>query len=538
MNVSCTTCALFMQCRLPDKGPSYSCAQWTSIDYGIDLRAMFPSRRAAPVPQLPGPVRASNASRPLDSFDLDYATLKNLASEDDDESAERSMYQRLDKLMADAMQPDVLSPPDFRIDDGDLPLAANFYEFTTGRSFLNHPPYPKQLIIFTHLFGEWCPRCSAEVAKDVEEFPKDYPLDDIEEVVTFLRHGTCPSCSSTQAELMNSGELPVYQELAMPCGMRAGKSIGIALAQTYQTHRFLKVQNLAFVYKQSTTTLFTGSMIGITFNRAKFLLFTPFMSAINKSPWFQEYHKLLDHYSKTYGSLYTAGKEMLVYQHRNLAVHPASPSKRTLRGDTRLWATCDEIGFFPFKNTEDRERAGADEVYDALDRSLLTIRLAAEKLRKQGLNAINAFGLYLSSPSAANDKIMTLAETFRTSKHGMTVHLASWEMSPDIDRDSSIIVDAFNADSVAAARDYVPGRHCPAALTFPTCRPMSRSSPSGRIGCTTSTEPSGAVRAPPAATPSAHPTPSRRPRSWRSMPERRTIPSRWPSETFATIGRA
>ena len=97
---------------------------------------------------------------------------------------------------------------------------------------------------------------------------------------------------------------------------------------------------------------------------------------------------------------------------------------------------------------------GADEVYDALDRSLLTIRLAADKLRKRGLNAINAFGLYLSSPSAANDKIMTLAETLRTSKHGMAVHLASWEMSPDIDRDSSIIVDAFDADPVAAARDY------------------------------------------------------------------------------------
>ena len=99
-------------------------------------------------------------------------------------------------------------------------------------------------------------------------------------------------------------------------------------------------------------------MVGMTFARAKALLFTPLRSAVDDSPWFQDYHALLDDYSEKYGEeLYAVGRELINYRHRNLVLYPASPSKRSLRGDTRSWFAVDEIGWFPFgEGSSHRER--------------------------------------------------------------------------------------------------------------------------------------------------------------------------------------
>ena len=144
MSQSCVTCALYMRCQIPEKGPGYSCSDWASIDYEVDIRATFPSK----VQLLSGPSTAKPARLKSPSA-FSYDDPVPFDDDEDDGLAESSMYKRLDALMADAMLPNRLSPPDFRIDDSDLPLAANFYEFTTGRTFLNHPPYPKQLIILS-----------------------------------------------------------------------------------------------------------------------------------------------------------------------------------------------------------------------------------------------------------------------------------------------------------------------------------------------------------------------------------------------------
>ena len=126
------------------------------------------------------------------------------------------------------------------------------------------------------------------------------------------------------------------------------------------------------------------------------------------------YHEMLDDYGKRLGvEFYRSKDQYLKYMHKNIELYPAGPSKRALRGRTRILTGTDELGWFPVGVTEGenegRERADADEVHHALDRSLLTVRTEIAKLVKKGYNNfINALAFNISSPSDENDKISRL----------------------------------------------------------------------------------------------------------------------------------
>lgn len=237
----------------------------------------------------------------------------------------------------------------------------------------------------------------------------------------------------------------------------SGKSIGTSLLNTYIIHRYIKLQNPVKVFKQTKNTHFSGTLVGLTFGRAKSLLYEPIYDLMSQSEWFRDYHAMLEHYGDQYGEeLFTFGKEMMIYKHRQLVIHPASPNKRSLRGDTRMLGSIDELGWFPYGDESDElERAGANEVYTALDRALGTIRLTYEERVANGYdNLPNAYGVYVSSPSAYNDKIMSLVRTFEGSDTSLAAHFASWEMNPQITRKSKIIVKAYKENHVKAERDY------------------------------------------------------------------------------------
>jgi len=408
----CSVCARFLDCDDPGKASGFSCDLFA--EYGADVRD--------PEPEAPKTEAA----------------------------AERTLESR----MAEAMSGQGAMPPDMKIDDGDLPQAPNFYAFC--KDGLRQPPFPKQFALMIHLFGEWCPRCTDEsLFEDVHDFPVDASLEGIESDVKLLRHGKCPSCGATKRELVMDKTLPDYSELVLVAGQRSGKSLGTSLAQAYLTHRFLKLQNPAAVYGQTVNTHFTGTMVGLTMKRAKDLLYIPFTDLLEQSPWFKAYHEMLDHCAAKYGEeTWFLGKELLYYRHRQLMIHPTSPSKRTLRGDTRAWAAVDELGWMPF-DSEDRERAGANEVYKALDRSLLTLRTASRERMKRGyFNVPNAYGLYLSSPSAHNDKIMSLWRAAEYTPSSLALKLPTWEMNPLITRDNPDIEKEYRQDPVGAERDY------------------------------------------------------------------------------------
>lgn len=429
MKESCATCSRFLKCDRPSKGIE-TCEKyktWSSkqIDF---LSSVFG-----------------------ENLNLETDIEKMVVT--DEKSQESSLQEQL----KNALSPGNAIAPDLKFNDNDLKLFPNFYEFCMDKKGLNQPPLPKQLVIFTHMFAEWCPFCSNEIFHTLEDFPTDYKVEDAKEDVTFLEYGVCPKCKRRKSEMIKNGDLNSYMELALACGQRSGKSIGTSLAGGYIIHRYLKLQNPAKVFNLTSNTKLTGTMVALTFGRAKSLLFEPVVDLLEKSEWFQNYHELLDDYSEKYDQeIYTFGKELIVYKHRGIALYPASPNKRILRGDSRFTASVDELGWFPFgEESNDRERAGADEVYEALDRSMLTVREAHDKRLEQGYDNIpTGFGIYASSPSAYNDKIMSLTRAFRGSTIALAAHFATWEMNPHISRNSKAIQKAYLENPIKAERDY------------------------------------------------------------------------------------
>jgi hypothetical protein len=177
-----------------------------------------------------------------------------------------------------------------------------------------------------------------------------------------------------------------------------------------------------------------------------------------------EYHRLLDYSGQKLGKeLYRSRDLFLHYYAHNLEMLPSNPTKRGLRGRTRWLGAVDELGWFPVneigidgREEDERERADGTGVYDALDRSLLTVR--QEVIRfviEKGINTIpQAFNILLSSPSHENDKICRLYREKQHSKVSLALRLPTWEVNPLYTRDTPMIAEAYAANPVNAARDY------------------------------------------------------------------------------------
>ena len=181
----------------------------------------------------------------------------------------------------------------------------------------------------------------------------------------------------------------------------------------------------------------------MTYTKACDLLWKPIKNLVMESPWYKYLHEKLSYYEEYHGlSLYSLHSNALNYNFRQIFLHPTGPNKRTLRGDTRFLSVLDELGWFPHgEDNDERERASANEVYVALDRSLKTVRASARRLAKQGYsNFPFAYSLNISSPSSYYDKIMSLYRTYRNSREVYAWKLSTWEMNPTFsENDLSLI---------------------------------------------------------------------------------------------------
>lgn len=125
----------------------------------------------------------------------------------------------------------------------------------------------------------------------------------------------------------------------------------------------------------------------------------------------------------------------------------------TANGITVHNSGIDEIGWFDSNADKNLVKMDANEVYIALDRSLLTVRAAANKLIKQGYDTVpTGYAFNISSPSSARDKIMELVTQAQHSKKLLGFKRATWEMNPEITKDD--LSEEFRKDPQAAERDY------------------------------------------------------------------------------------
>ena len=195
-------------------------------------------------------------------------------------------------LMKEVEDPDTGLIRDLKVDDRDLKLAKNYYDFAfsiIGKDA--HPPWIIQMWTALVLFSEVCYHCSDKRWLDLEyvvnKVDKAMPSIEIAEHFKLLENGKCPKCKRTKWELHKQYGQPLYQELVNVLGQRSGKSSSAATKCAYLKHRYLKFPRLATLTNamQKSTEL-TGTFVSVTFTKAFSLLWTPFINIINESSWF------------------------------------------------------------------------------------------------------------------------------------------------------------------------------------------------------------------------------------------------------------
>ena len=369
----------------------------------------------------------------------------------------------------------ILVPRDMKIDDSGIPVAKNIYEWCTKDRFSminGERPYIEQLCWGVISFNEYCPNCSdVEYLFDTHKASDSYRK--FERKVAFLEHGVCPHCGWGRSKLIRKGRMKWIQELAVCAGQRSGKSLSIAgYFAPYLTHRLLKLQNPNAFYGLKTGTMLHCTFVALTYAQAKDTLWQNFYATLTESQWFREYHGMLRHYEDRYGEkLLKFNDTYVAYPSRGLMAYPAGPDKRVLRGRTRYFTAIDEIGYFDANRDTKKVKDNAHEVAGALDRSLLTVRGAAERLLKHRHDDVYpGYAMNVSSPSHRNDMIMTLVRRAENSETMYGIVRPTWEVNPTLPRDGATIKQAFKDDPITAERDYgaVPPLAANAFLTNQT----------------------------------------------------------------------
>ncbi len=444
MGNNCLNCARFVSCSYQNKRASYVCDNYRPMSHEDIGLFEFEEPTEEQVLALPSTTLLTDSKKLDSAFD---------AMEDD-----------LDEALANKLP----VPKDFKFDDRELPLAKNMYDFITNPrfGFKESTLFSRQLWMATKLFGEWCQPCtlkrnetrhgkSRKPMKNIVNIKVDATMHHFAERVQLLEHGVCPKCGKNRLELYKKKELKFFTELGVCAGQRSGKSINTSFLFAYHTHRILKLQKPAELLTGASNTLLTLSMVSIDKGGVMRNLWLPFYAAMDDSKWFEQYHQMLDAYGKKYGEEgYKKMDTFLHYKHRKFYLHPTVPNQRGLRGATRIGSSIDELGWLD-AHSPDKITLSADGIYEALNRSMLTVRNAARRLFKSGYFDIpTGLSINISSPSAQDDKIMQIVTKHSHSKTVLTVHEPTWNLNPHVPRNDPEIQKAYAEDPVAADRDY------------------------------------------------------------------------------------
>ena len=451
---SCLNCAKFITCTDPKKVKvqGYSCEKWKRIkEHPVNVELI-------PTQEVDTPVSTSflGYAEPADTGEL------VVGGAPDDFIAE---------AMRRAYDPDTGTIRDLRVDDSQLKMGKNFFDFClniVGKTV--KMPFARQMWTAFQVLAEFCPRCTKpKWYDDINNIPVDMDTRDLRKKVAFLEFGVCPYCEATRQELIAAGELNDRTELVMICGQRAGKSTLICMLIAYITHVYLKSPKLSTLYEgiQDFTPL-SALLTATTSGQALKTLWSPFRRIVAASSWYSELFEILDSYADKKGSeLYQFNGSTGMYLrffHKNLELASSGPMSKTLRGDTRYVTATDELGLFPMRigsdddddaSDNERERANADEVHQTLSTSLTTVQNAIVSIREAGINHFpQAINFNISSPYSWVDKICRLYLENADNPSVLCVKQSTWDMSPLYTRNSPIIVAAYKRNAKKAERDF------------------------------------------------------------------------------------
>lgn len=335
------------------------------------------------------------------------------------------------------------------VNDKDIPRPNNAIEFLTGPNFLSIDLFPRQWQIALEYFNAYCPYCS-DTNFVRNKIVVDTPVEEIQDRVVLYNNAVCPKCGRNRYDAVNDGMHKPYEHFVGCVGQRAGKSKTAGMFSATILQQYLSLPNPVGFYRLGNDIL-KGTFVGIRFQDAVDNLWRPFESIVRASPWFKVYHDFLDAEGIRLGEeLYKIRDSFIVYTYKSIACEAAGPDKRKLRGRTRFIASIDEIGWFSGK--EGNLTLDADEVYTALDNSLLTVRSAFSKVFPANPHAPTAHGIWISSPSSKLDKIMRLYKQSVNSDNMYGIKCPTWEFNPNITK--AALRNKYAENPVNAERDF------------------------------------------------------------------------------------
>ena len=327
-----------------------------------------------------------------------------------------------------------------------LEKAPNQLVFIEAPRFLDGPAlhYPQYCIV-RDFFELLCPLCN-----DMERI---YTDDDIpREDQILLEYDKCPNCGFDRAK--NQEIFKNYNEMIGVVGMRGGKSVLVACMSAAILHELLCVDRLQERMGLVRTQEIDGAFVAASGEQASETIYGNFRGFYDASPWFQEYkNKLMDiellDPSLRRGQLYWQTENSIHFKDKHIRLKSLTSNSGSIAGKTRIFSVMDELS----RMDAGESKRSATEIYRVLKRSLVTIRAAVERLRKNGIYGIPDARMFcISSPLFDDDKAMSLLKDAEKNDKMFSFHKATWDFNPDITQED--LAEEFASDPLGAERDY------------------------------------------------------------------------------------
>jgi hypothetical protein len=339
-------------------------------------------------------------------------------------------------------------------ESGDMPMPENELDFVINPSFLDAKNlYPRQIEIIMKLFSVYCPYCSNTYFME-NEIHVDTPIDNILDACTLYdSKAICPKCRRSKAEAFYEKSLDMPSNVIAVCGQRSGKSTLTAYIAAIILHRFLMIDDISKMYPGVLArSPMRGTFVSLTYEHAYKNVWTPFIDIITHKPWFTQYHSYLKEKSKKLGvkELFKLRDKAVIYTAKNMSFYPSGPDARKSRGDTRIFNSIDELGWF--YGDDKSIKYNPDYIFTSLNNSMTTIRSGHRRIFKDKPYAPTAYGVYISSPSTRTDKAFRMYNESKASRNIIGFHYETWNFNPYITKDD--LSDEYARNPVDAERDY------------------------------------------------------------------------------------
>jgi hypothetical protein len=319
-------------------------------------------------------------------------------------------------------------------------------------TFIEHPQYLAgpalhypQFEVVRDFFELLCPVCN-----DIQRIRTKNDIPREQQVL--FEYDTCPQCNLNRNSIRD--EFNNYNEMIGVVGMRGGKSVLVACMCTYVLHELLCIDDLQERLGLVRSQEVDGAFVAVSAEQATETIYGHFRGFYDQSPWFQNYKKALRELeisdpSFRRGDLYWETDRYILFAEKRIRIKSLTSNSGSIAGKTRIFAVIDELS----RMDSGESKRSANEVYRVLKRSLLTIKAAADTLRKQGVYDVPDARMFcISSPMFDDDKSMQLLKQAQATKSMFAFHRTTWEFNPEISRE--LLADEFATDPIGAERDY------------------------------------------------------------------------------------